>query len=266
MVYFIRLFVLIPLSKIGVAERKHRHLLNVARALMFQRGIPFNMWIKCILTAVYLIKRLSSSVLFGKSPYELLFKIEPNLSHLKTFGCLCFSTVLNDSDKFSSRFEKLVFIGYSNDKKSYKLYSFEIKKVIYSGDVKFYETVFPFKNSAECKEDKETEKSKGINYALSEDTENTDFTRRDETGHHDDSESAEAFGNVEENAILDENNNESEGDDSFYQEFNEMFQTHDVIPDSQSDFNPRRSSRKTSMPKKLSDFKTDTKVKYSIDK
>ncbi|GJU90917.1 putative RNA-directed DNA polymerase [Tanacetum coccineum] len=100
----------------GVAERKHRHL-------------------------------LPSSVLSGKSPYELVFCSDPNLSHLKTFGCLCFSTVLNDFDKFSSRSEKSMFIGYSNDKKGYKLYSLESKKVFYSRDAKFYETVFPFKNS-----------------------------------------------------------------------------------------------------------------------
>nr|GEU76906.1 ribonuclease H-like domain-containing protein [Tanacetum cinerariifolium] len=36
--------------------------------------------------------------------------------------------------------------------------------------------------------------------------------------------------------------------------------------DSQSEVNLIRSSRKTSMPKKFSDFKVDSKVKYSIDK
>ncbi|GJT45233.1 putative RNA-directed DNA polymerase [Tanacetum coccineum] len=136
----------------GIAERKHRHLLNVGRALMFQGGIPLNMWTECILTAVYLINRIPSSVLSGKSPYELVFSVEPNLSYLKVFGCLCFSTVFNDSDKFSSRSKKFVFIGYSNEKKGYKLFSLEAKKVYFSRDVKFYETVFPFKNSSECKE------------------------------------------------------------------------------------------------------------------
>ncbi|GJY83172.1 ribonuclease H-like domain-containing protein [Tanacetum coccineum] len=220
----------------GIAERKHRHL-------------------------------LPSSVLSGKSPYELVFNIEPNLSHLKTFGCLCFSTVLNDSDRFSSR------------------------------DVKFYETVFPFKNNKECKEylmvfeiktslnffsydenesrssepyddrrDKEPEISEGTYHMSSEGTENTRNTKRDEGKHPDDSEPTEAVSDIEERAILVENDKESEGDDNFYHEFNEMFEIPNMVPDSQSEVNLRRSSRKTSMPKKFSDFKVDFKVKYSIDK
>nr|GEY36647.1 ribonuclease H-like domain-containing protein [Tanacetum cinerariifolium] len=87
-----------------------------------------------------------------------------------------------------------------------------------------------------------------------------------ESEHLDDSEPSEAVSDIEENETLDENNKESEGDDKFYQEFNEMFEKTNVVPDSQSVVNSRRSFRKTSMPKKFSDFKVDTKVKYSIDK
>ncbi|GJV73226.1 putative RNA-directed DNA polymerase [Tanacetum coccineum] len=76
----------------------------------------------------------------------------------------------------------------------------------------------------------------------------------------------EAVSGVEENATLDENNKISEGDDSFYQEFNDMFHTPNIIPDRQSDDNLRRSSRKVNLPKKFSDYKLDNKVKYSIDK
>ncbi|GJX83989.1 ribonuclease H-like domain-containing protein [Tanacetum coccineum] len=87
----------------GIVERKHRHLLNVARGLMFRSEIPLNMLSECILIVVYLINRLPSSILFGASPYLIAYGKEPNLSHIKCFGCLCYSIVLNNHDKFSSR-------------------------------------------------------------------------------------------------------------------------------------------------------------------
>ncbi|GJU64800.1 hypothetical protein Tco_1246635 [Tanacetum coccineum] len=52
-----------------------------------------------------LARWLPTLVLNGKCPYQLIFSRKPSLNHLRAFGCLCFATILTNSDKFSSSSE-----------------------------------------------------------------------------------------------------------------------------------------------------------------
>ncbi|GJT02549.1 ribonuclease H-like domain-containing protein, partial [Tanacetum coccineum] len=94
--------------------------------------------------------------------------------------------------------------------------------------------------------DSRSEVSKGT-YQLSQGgTEKTNNANRDEVRHPDDSISEEEACDNLESAILDDNNSESEGDDTTYQEFNNQFQSpvHVENPDNQG-VNLKRSTRKT---------------------
>ncbi|GKE38475.1 hypothetical protein Tco_1461880, partial [Tanacetum coccineum] len=55
-------------------------------------------------------QKLPSSVLNGKSPFSLVYGREPNLSHIRSFSCLCFAAVVKGCDKFSKKAGKCVLI------------------------------------------------------------------------------------------------------------------------------------------------------------
>lgn len=133
-------------QKNRVIEWKLKHLINVARCLLFQGGIPFYLWNECILTAVYLINRTPLSVLNWKSPFEIVYGFEPTLSHLRNFGCLSSAPKLVHFGKIRVRSNNCILLGYSSSKKRYKLFSLDDKHIIFSSDVQFYEDVYPFKS------------------------------------------------------------------------------------------------------------------------
>ena len=74
----------------GVVERKHRHILDTARALFFQAKLPPHYWGEALLCATYLLNRMPLRPLHHSTPYQLLYNTPPSLDHLKAFGCLCY--------------------------------------------------------------------------------------------------------------------------------------------------------------------------------
>ena len=132
----------------SVVERKHLHILNIARSLLFQSNVPINVWGDCIRTTVFLMNRTPSPVLGNKSPYEIPFDKIPLYFDFKVFSSLCHAfTLLSSKHKFSLRATASIFIGYPIGYKGYKLLDIKTRKTFISRGVKFHEHIFPFQEN-----------------------------------------------------------------------------------------------------------------------
>jgi transposase InsO family protein len=62
----------------GIAERKHRHLLEITRAMMIASFLPPHFWAEVVSTSVYLINIQPSATLHGGIPLEHLSGRSPD--------------------------------------------------------------------------------------------------------------------------------------------------------------------------------------------
>lgn len=130
----------------GLAERKHRHIIELSLASMSHASIPNKYWDEGI---VYLINRLPSHS--SKIPFTTLFNKDPDYSLLRVLGCLCFPyTLPYNEHKLQLRALPCVFLGYASTQKGYRCLHLPTNKIEISRHVRFVETAFPFRfrNSA----------------------------------------------------------------------------------------------------------------------
>lgn len=132
----------------GVAERKHRHILEMASGIRFQGNIPLKFWGHCVLAATYLINRLPSTVLNSRSPYEVFYGRKPTLDHIRIMRCLCYAKNMLVNDKFDTRAIEVVMMGYSATSKGYILLNLINSTFFVNRDVIFKESVFPFQSQS----------------------------------------------------------------------------------------------------------------------
>lgn len=131
----------------GLAERKHRHVVELSLAITSQASLPASLWDDIFLSVVYLINRLPSSSNV-EPPYTLLLKKSPNYALLRVLGCACFSyTRPYTNHKLQNRALPCVFIGYASSQKGYKCLHVESNRVYVSRHVIFDEDHFPFRDN-----------------------------------------------------------------------------------------------------------------------
>ncbi|KAG7586548.1 Zinc finger CCHC-type [Arabidopsis thaliana x Arabidopsis arenosa] len=132
----------------GLAERKHRHIVETGLTLMSTASVPKEYWSYAFSTAVYLINRMPTPLLSMQSPFQKLFGSPPNYEKLRVFGCLCFPWLRPYTrHKLEDRSQRCVFIGYSTSQSAYFCLHPPTARVYVSRHVQFDEETFPFKAS-----------------------------------------------------------------------------------------------------------------------
>ncbi|KAI5351333.1 hypothetical protein L3X38_004224 [Prunus dulcis] len=74
----------------GVVERKNRTVVEMAKAMLHEKELPYYLWAEAVHTAVYILNRCPTKALRNKTPFEAYSTRKPGVAHLKVFGSVCF--------------------------------------------------------------------------------------------------------------------------------------------------------------------------------
>jgi len=124
----------------GVAERKNRTILDMARSLLKANKLPKQYWAEAVSCAVYLLNRCPTRSLQVVTLEEVWSGHKLSVTHLRVFGCVAYVKIPDARrTKLNDKSEKYIFVGYGDRRMGYKLYNPITKKVIMSRDVIFEE-------------------------------------------------------------------------------------------------------------------------------
>lgn len=79
----------------GVAQRKHRPIMEMGLSLLAQSHLSSIFWVDAFVASVFIINRLPFSILGDVSPFFKLFNKGPDYSLFRSFGCSSFPSSLH---------------------------------------------------------------------------------------------------------------------------------------------------------------------------
>ena len=65
-------------------------LIEMARTMLHEYTLPQYFWAKAVLSACYILNRVTFRTILEKTPYELYRGRQLTLAHLRHFGCTCY--------------------------------------------------------------------------------------------------------------------------------------------------------------------------------
>ncbi|GJS61142.1 ribonuclease H-like domain-containing protein [Tanacetum coccineum] len=126
----------------GVAERKNKTLIEAAKTMLADSKLPITFWAEAVNTACYVQNKVLVIKPHNKTPYELFLGRKPALSFMRPFGCPV--TILNTLDhlgKFDGKADEGFFVGYSTNRKAFRVFNSRTRIVEENMHVKFSEEI-----------------------------------------------------------------------------------------------------------------------------
>lgn len=135
----------------GVAERKNRTLLEIARALLFESHAPPSLWPEAIATATYLSNRLPTQTLKYQTSLDKLKELLPlSSTHSlppRVFGCTVYVHLSkHNRNKLEPRAIKCVFVGYGTHQKGYRCLDPLTNRIYTTMDCQFFEDTYYYQH------------------------------------------------------------------------------------------------------------------------
>ena len=131
----------------GVAERKNRSLLEMARCMLCDSDMDQKYWAEAVHTANFLQNRLPTRSVSNKTPFEAWTGRKPDVRHLHIFGTEAYIHIPKvKRRKLDEKGEKLIFIGYSEESKAFRFIDMQTGRLEISRDAVFTEK-FPSRSS-----------------------------------------------------------------------------------------------------------------------
>ncbi|GMF51908.1 unnamed protein product [Phytophthora fragariaefolia] len=120
----------------GLVERMHGVALARVRSMLTMVDLP-NLWGEALAFSVEILTISPSSALMGNNPYTRRFGDKPDISELRTWGCLVYALTpkLLRTNKLENPGKPCIFLGYGKTSMSYRVLDLK------SGNVKELRTV-----------------------------------------------------------------------------------------------------------------------------
>jgi hypothetical protein len=126
----------------GVAERKNRTLVEMARCILQDAGLSHAFWAEAVAFANYVCNRLPTSAVSDVTPEEAWSGVKPSLADLKIFGCRAFVHVPSHlRSKLDAKARVGMYLGPAQNSPAFRVLDLATRRVLTSRDVTFDETL-----------------------------------------------------------------------------------------------------------------------------